>query len=281
MPTFDTPAAITATVDLVVGDVRVTAADRTDTVVEIRPSNAASEADVRAAEQTRVEYADGRLTVRAPRQRGFGLFGKPGSVDVTIDLPTGSHLHGDASVATFHGVGRLGSCRVRTAAGDIELDHAADVELDTSAGAVRVEQVAGQARISTGTGRIRVQEVQGDAVVKNSNGDSWLGTVTGEARVKAANGDIAVDCAYATVTATAVNGDVRIGEVSAGTVTVRTQSGRLEVGVRSGTAALLDLHTQFGRVENHLEAYDPPGEPEGAVRVSARTSFGDIVVRRG
>ncbi|MFG1777233.1 DUF4097 domain-containing protein [Micromonospora sp. NPDC049048] len=281
MPTFDTPAAISATVDLVVGDVRVTATDRTDTVVEIRPSNAASEADVRAAEQTRVEYADGRLTVRAPRQRGFGLFGKPGSVDVTVDLPTGSHLHGDASVATFHSDGRLGSCRLRTAAGDIELDGAAEVDLDTSAGAVRVEHVAGKARISTGTGRIQVQEVRGDAVVKNSNGDSWLGTVTGEARVKAANGDIAVDHAHASVTATTANGDVRIGEVSAGTVTVQTQSGRLEVGVRSGTAALLDLHTQFGRVENHLEAYDPPGEPEGAVRVSARTSFGDIVIRRG
>ncbi|MBQ1072930.1 DUF4097 family beta strand repeat protein [Micromonospora sp. C31] len=280
MPTFDTPAAISATVDLVVGDVRITATDRTDTVVEIRPSNASTEADVRAAEQTRVDYTDGRLTVRAPRQRGFGLFGKPGSVDVTIEVPTGSHLHGDASVAAFHGTGRLGSCRLRTAAGDIELDRAADVDLDTSAGAVRVEHVAGRARISTGTGRIRVQEVQGDAEVKNTNGDSWLGSVTGEARVKAANGDIAVDRAHATVTATTVNGDVRIGEVSAGTTTVRTQSGRLDVGVRSGTPVLLDLHTQFGRVENHLDAYEPSGEPAGGVRVSARTSFGDIVIRR-
>lgn len=101
MPTFDTPTPISATVDLVVGDVQLTATDRTDTHVEVRPSNAATEADVRAAEQTRVEYADGRLVVRSPRQRGFGLFGKPGSVDVTIGLPTGSHLHGDASVAAF------------------------------------------------------------------------------------------------------------------------------------------------------------------------------------
>ncbi|MFI7645565.1 DUF4097 family beta strand repeat-containing protein [Micromonospora sp. NPDC049460] len=280
MPTFDTPAPISATVDMVVGDARITATDRTDTVVDVRPSNAAADADVRAAEQTRVEYADGRLLVRAPRQRGFGLVGKPGSIDVTITLPAGSHLHGNASAGAFHGTGRLGNCRIRIAAGDIELDRTADADLDTSAGGVRVEHVAGQARISTGSGRIRVQEVEGDAVVKNSNGESWLGTVTGEARVKAANGDIAVDRAHASVTATTANGDVRIGEVSAGTVSVRTASGGLDIGVRSGTAALLDLHTQFGRVDNHLEAYEPPGEPESAVRVTARTSFGDIVIHR-
>lgn len=280
MPTFDTPTPISATVDLVVGDVQLTATDRTDTHVEVRPSNAATEADVRAAEQTRVEYADGRLVVRSPRQRGFGLFGKPGSVDVTIGLPTGSHLHGDASVAAFRGSGRLGSCRVRIATGDIQLEQTADVDLDTSAGGVRVGQVAGAARISTGSGRIQVQQVDGDAVVKNSNGDSWLGTVTGEVRVKAANGETTVDRAHGPVTATAANGDIRIGEVSAGTVSVRTAAGGLDIGVRSGTAALLDLHTQLGRVDNHLEAYEPPGEPEGAVRVTARTSFGDIVIRR-
>ncbi|MGC5331051.1 DUF4097 family beta strand repeat-containing protein [Micromonospora sp. DT62] len=280
MPTFDTPTPISATVDLVVGDVQLTATDRTDTHVEVRPSNAGTEADVRAAEQTRVEYADGRLVVRSPRQRGFGLFGKPGSVDVTIGLPTGSHLHGDASVAAFRGSGRLGSCRVRIATGDIQLEQTADVDLDTSAGGVRVGHVAGAARLSTGSGRIQVQQVDGDAVVKNSNGDSWLGTVTGEVRVKAANGETTVDRAHGPVTATAANGDIRIGEVSAGTVSVRTATGGLDIGVRSGTTALLDLHTQLGRVDNHLEAYEPPGEPEGAVRVTARTSFGDIVIRR-
>ncbi|MEU9510541.1 DUF4097 family beta strand repeat-containing protein [Micromonospora sp. NPDC048170] len=280
MPTFDTPAPISATVDLVVGDVQVTATDRTDTVVEVRPSNAAADADVRAAEQTRVEYADGRLLVKTPRQRGLGLFGKPGSVDVTIGLPTGSQLHGDASAAAFHGTGRLGSCRVRTAAGEIRLDRTADVDLSTSAGGVHVEHVAGPARVSTASGRIRVQQVDGDAVVRNSNGDSWLGTVTGEVRAKAANGEIVVDRAHGPVTATTANGDIRIGEASAGEVSVRTAKGGLDIGIRSGTAALLDLHTQFGRVENHLEAYEPTGEPEGAVRVSARTSFGDIVIRR-
>ena len=43
MPTFDTPEPITVTLELGVGDVRITASDRADTVVEVRPSDPAKE----------------------------------------------------------------------------------------------------------------------------------------------------------------------------------------------------------------------------------------------
>jgi hypothetical protein len=39
MPTFDTPEPIAVTIELVVSYVRITASDRTDTVVEVRPSD--------------------------------------------------------------------------------------------------------------------------------------------------------------------------------------------------------------------------------------------------
>ena len=81
MPTFDTPGPISAVIDLVVGDARITASDRDDTVVEIRPSDASHEQDVRVAEQTRVEYSAGRLLITAPRQRALSLFGRPGSIE--------------------------------------------------------------------------------------------------------------------------------------------------------------------------------------------------------
>ena len=40
MPTFDTPEPITATIDLAIGDVRISAGDRGTTVVEVQPSDA-------------------------------------------------------------------------------------------------------------------------------------------------------------------------------------------------------------------------------------------------
>ena len=67
MPTYDTPEPISVSLELGVGDIRITASDRTDTVVDVRPSDPASEADVTAAEQTRVEFADGRLSIKAPK----------------------------------------------------------------------------------------------------------------------------------------------------------------------------------------------------------------------
>ena len=57
MPTFDTPEPISVTLEVGVGDIRIVASDRTDTIVDVRPSDPAKKSDVTAAEQTRVEYA--------------------------------------------------------------------------------------------------------------------------------------------------------------------------------------------------------------------------------
>jgi DUF4097 and DUF4098 domain-containing protein YvlB len=280
MPTFTTLEPISVSLELVAGDAQIVASDRGDTVVDVRPSDASADADVRAAQSTRVEYADGRLLVKTPKQRGLGLFARSGSVDVSIALPTGSRVQGDAAAAAFRGTGRLGACRIKTATGDIQLDHTGISDLNTAAGAVVVNHVAGHAEVRTGSGTVRLQAVDGTAVIKNSNGDSWVGTVTGDLRVNAANGDIVVDRSQAGLTATTANGDVRVGEVQHGWVSVKTACGELQIGVRSGTAALLDLYTQYGTVHNRLEACDGPAQDDGRVEVRARTSYGDIVIHR-
>ena len=69
MPAFDTPNPITATIDVVSGDVRITAGDRSTTTVTVEPTDASNDEDRKAAELTRVEYEDGRLLVKAPKLR--------------------------------------------------------------------------------------------------------------------------------------------------------------------------------------------------------------------
>jgi DUF4097 and DUF4098 domain-containing protein YvlB len=98
--------------------------------------------------------------------------------------------------------------------------------------------------------------------------------------VNAANGRISVDQAHAAVTAKTANGDVRLGEVARGAVVAETAAGTVEVGVRDGVAAWLDLNTRFGNVQNDLEASGRPEPGEDPVDVRARTSYGDITVRR-
>jgi hypothetical protein len=280
MPTFATPEPIAVSIELPVGDVRLVASDRTDTVVEVSASDASREADVRDAGQTRVELTPTGLLIRAPRPRGLGLLGKPGSVDVTVELPAGSSLDGDSSVAAFHGVGRLGECRIKTTAGNVDLDETGPLDLHTGAGAISVTKVVGNAEVTTGTGRIRLGQVDGAAVIKNSNGDTRIDAVTGDLRMNASNGDLTVGRADGNVTGKSANGEIRIGQVGSGTVEVKTSNGEIEIGVRSGSAARLDLFTSFGHVRNHMDAADNPEPTDSVVEVSARTSYGDIVIRR-
>jgi DUF4097 and DUF4098 domain-containing protein YvlB len=161
--------------------------------------------------------------------------------------------------------------------GDIQLDATGALEASTATGAIVVDHVAGHAEVSTGSGRIRVGEIDGTAVIKNSNGDSWVGDSVGDLRVVASNGDISIDHADAGVTASTATGSVRIGDVARGTTSAKTASGDVEIGIRAGTAARLDVYTQFGAVHNQMDTVDSPA-PSAEVR--ARTGHGDIVIRR-
>lgn len=280
MPTFDTPEPISVTIALAVGDVRIVASDRPDTVVEVRPTDLSQETDVRVAEQTRVEFSAGRLLIKTPKQRGLGIFGRTGSVDVTIELPTGSDLEADAAMASFRCTGRLGECRFKTSAGDVHLDTTGILVLNTGAGTIDVNHVAGDANLGTGTGKIRVREITGSALIKNSNGDNWIGAVGRDLHVKTANGDIVVDRAGASITAATASGDIRVGEVRRGSASLKSAAGAIEIGIRPGTAARLDVNTSYGRVRNLMEAAGGPEPSDETVEVRAHTGYGDIVIRR-
>jgi hypothetical protein len=281
MPTYDTPAPISVSLELGAGDIRITASERTDTVVEVRPTDPASEADVTAAEQARVELVDGRLSITAARGlRRYTWRGGHESVDVEISLPVGSRLEGEAGVAALTSTGRLGEVRFKAGVGAIRLDRTGPVQVRTGAGDISVEHAEGRAELTTGTGAVEVGAVDGPAVVKNSNGNTWLGDVAGELRVKAANGKIAVDRAHGAVHARSANGDVMVGAVERGEVVAETGSGKLEVGVVEGVPAWLELHTAYGNVRSDLDAADRPDPGEEAVEIRARTGLGDITIHR-
>jgi hypothetical protein len=280
MPTFDTPEPITATIDLAMGDVRISADDRATAVVEVRPTDASNEEDVKAAELTRVEYANDQLLVKAPKLRSWLSRSSGGSIDVAIELPAGSHVHGTIGLGDFQCDGRLGDCRIKTGLGRIRLDRADKLNLKSGAGDISVDRATGRAEVTAGSGDVRLRELDRSAVIKNSNGDTWVGVAGGDLRLNTANGSIAVDLAEASVGAKSANGDVRVGEVVRGAVVIETKIGDLEVGIREGTAAWLDVNSRFGHVHNSLDAADGPETSAETVEVRARTSVGEVVIRR-
>jgi DUF4097 and DUF4098 domain-containing protein YvlB len=280
MPTFETPEPILATIEVTVGDLHIAARDRTDAVVEVRPADPSHEPDVRAAGQTRVEMTSDGLLVKGPKQRGLPLFGKPGSVDVTIDLPAGSRLRADAGVGVLRSTGRLADCRVKIGAGEIDLENTGPVNLTMGAGGISVGVVNGSADITSSTGPVQLTEIDGPAVVRNANGETFIGAVTGNLQVTASNGAISVDRADGDVTAKTANGSLRVGCVSRGMTSLKTSMGEIEVGIAAGTAVRLDAETRLGSVRNGLATTDRPEAADGTAEVHARTAIGDIVIRR-
>lgn len=279
MTTFDTPEPVAATIDMPTGHVLIRASDRTDTVVEVRPTNEADDADVRAAAQTRVEYGHGQLLVKAPKNKIRSLFGRPASIDVVVDLPSDSRV--DANVwADVRSEGRLGDSTVETAVGAIRLDETGRLKLKTAAGDVSVARAFGHADVTTASGKIWIGQVDGTAVVKTANGDITLGEVVGDVRLSTANGDIAIERALATVGAKTAYGSIRVGEVVRGDVVLETSFGEVELGVREGTAAWLDARSRLGSVRSDLDATDEPGPSDETVKVRAHTGYGDVVIRR-
>ncbi|MCG8918546.1 DUF4097 domain-containing protein [Actinokineospora sp. PR83] len=280
MPIFDTPEPISVTVELGVGNLRITASDRPDTSVDIRPSDESNDSDVQAAERVRVDYAGGVLQVVGPKSRAFDFSRKTRSVEVSIDLPSGSQVTGEVQMGDLTGTGRLGECRFKTAAGNVRLERTGPLRVDTAAGHVTADGVAGNAEIHTGSGKVRIGDTDGSVVVKNSNGDTALAGVTGDVRVRSANGDISVDRAGAGVEAKTSNGSIRVGEVARGSVDLGTAMGDLDIGIAEGTAAWLEVNTGFGQVRNLLENATSPEESDETVEVRAQTSFGAITIRR-
>ncbi|MFE2592766.1 DUF4097 family beta strand repeat-containing protein [Streptomyces anthocyanicus] len=178
MQTFDTPAPISALLDVPAGRIRFIAADRTDTTVEVLPADASKGRDVKMAEQTRVEFGDGVLRIETGVKRQF--MGASGAVEVTVRLPAGSRVEAKAAAAEFRGVGRLGDVGFEGAHGPVKLDEAASVRLATAAGDISVGRLDGPADIRTEKGDIRIAEaVRGEVVLRTGSGDLSVGAAAG------------------------------------------------------------------------------------------------------
>ncbi|WP_405389910.1 DUF4097 domain-containing protein [Streptomyces sp. NBC_01102] len=277
MPSFDTPNPISVNAHVDAGAIRFAAADRADTVVDVAPRDPKKDQDVRAAGQAEVTYSGGRLRIRTPKP---GVFGRVGTVDITVGLPAGSQVEATGGWAEVRGEGRLGEVRVKTSSGDVRFGTTGPLHLTASHGAITVDRVEGPAEITTSSGSIRVGTVAGFAVLKNSHGTTSVGDVTGDLRVSGANGDVIIDRAHASVEARTANGTLRVAEVARGTVQLETSYGAIDVGVREGTAAWLDVSSGFGAVHNSLSGSGGPEKSEDTVEVRARTRHGNIDVRR-
>ncbi|MFF3331565.1 DUF4097 family beta strand repeat-containing protein [Streptomyces sp. NPDC002888] len=179
MQKFDTPAPVTAVLDIPAGRIQLIAADRTDTRVEVLPADASKSRDVKAAEEIVVVYGDGVLRIEAPAAKNRVL-GQSGSVEVTVQLPVGSRVEAKAGAAELRGVGRLGDVAFEGGYRSVKIDEAASARLTAHDGDVSVGRLGGPAEISTQRGDIHITEAaSGTVTLSTQKGDISVGAARG------------------------------------------------------------------------------------------------------
>ncbi|SDM30676.1 DUF4097 family beta strand repeat-containing protein [Allokutzneria albata] len=178
MQNFDTAAPISAVLDIPAGRVRIIAADRADTTVEVLPADASKGRDVKAAEQTTVDYSGGVLRIAAPTKNQ--ILGSSGAIAVTVQLPAGSGVEAKVASAEFRAVGRLGAIAFDGAHGAVVLDEVESARVTVLAGDVSVGRLGGPAEISVSKGDIAISEaVRGKVVLRTEAGAISISAAAG------------------------------------------------------------------------------------------------------
>ena len=277
MATYNTPTPIDLAINLQVGAIAVFAADRTDTVVTVSATNPEKAVDRRGAEETKVDFDGNRVSIVGPRPR-INWLGPTESVDVKIEVPTGSRFTAEIAVGGVRTVGRLGATRIKSSMGPVDVQATGDLWLRASHGNATLGRAEGGIEITADHGQIRVGTVTGDAILKASHGTILVGESGGDLDAKTSYGDLEITKALASVAAKTAYGSVELREVSSGSIQVESGFGQVTIGVRPGVPAWLDLSSKNGRVRNELAGDRAPEPSEQTVAVRARTQGADITI---
>lgn len=275
MPTYATPSPIAAIVEVAGARVRVTASDRTDTVVLVEPLDKTNRSHVRVADKTKVEFADGLLSVKT-KSPGE----KNGSIAITIELPTGSGLSAHLAYSSVTAEGSLGASELHMASGQVRLEHIDTLKANIATGDITIGRIAGHAGINGATFTMRIGEVGGPAGISNAGGQVWIGHAAADVEITSAGCDFDIDHADGDVTAVTADGAIRIGRMTDGKAKLKNASGDIEVGIREGTAASVDVGSERGAVHNYVASHGEASAADAKVSVFARTRHGDITVQR-
>ncbi|CAN5400509.1 hypothetical protein BH24ACT9_BH24ACT9_11120 [soil metagenome] len=269
---FDTPSPLDVSIRNQSGTVEITAAEVTETTVEIVPNDSRG---AELAERTQVQLSEdsGRLRIDVPDRK---MLRQP-ALEIILTVPTRSSIDIETATADVQTRGIFDSASLTTASADVSLSH-----------------VGGRLQVGTASGDIHVGRAEGPVRARSASGDVRLDVSTTDASVQTASGDVMIGRLSGDLTARSASGDVIVATASAGSVQAKTMSGDVVIGVATGMLLWLDVHSLSGDVSSELctddSAHD--GSEDGSeqafegnrgpdLRITASTMSGDILLRRG
>ncbi len=206
-------------------------------------------------QETRIDMVGQRLTVHAPKRHHLV------PMAVTVRAPAGSHLELNAGSADMTVTGPAGHVKLHTGSGAVTMDRAdGAADIHSGSGALRLGPMLGGLRARSGSGEIEVSSVGGTTTLTTGSGDVWLGAVQSDVKVRTGSGDLTV------------------ADAACGNVELVTGSGEIRIGVRPGTAAMVDLRSGSGQARSELDVSDTPPTQQGRLFVKGRTGSGNAVI---
>src|SRR4051794_4856616 len=182
---FHVPAPQNLYVELQSGDLRVSATETDQAVVEVIGSD---------ADSVIVEQKGDQVSVIAPRRTGFFFGG--GALSVSVTLPADSNLVTKLGSAPVAALGPLGHVRISTGSGEVSLDEVArQAVVKTGSGTIRIHTVGAEAELKAGSGEILVGSLSGQARLATGSGGIEVGRTAGSVSLKSGSGDLSVETA--------------------------------------------------------------------------------------
>jgi hypothetical protein len=178
------------------------------------------------------------------------------SIDYTIKVPDGTKVTGDA------------------AAGTLDLDGVASVDVELSSGDVHLTNVGGPVNVETNSGSVDADHVRGDATIRTHSGDIKVDDVTGRTNLRANSGTINADNLREPVEAETNSGDIRVDLSAPTSVRAKASSGSIDLLVPEG-AYKVATHTSSGESEVRI-----PTDSNAQNSLDANTSSGEIRIER-
>ncbi|MEP7023564.1 MAG: DUF4097 family beta strand repeat-containing protein [Actinomycetota bacterium] len=254
---FPVTGPITLDARLPAGDIQVNAGATSTAFVSLEPASSGKRAQ-QLIDEARVTFDDGTLSIDVPER--IRLLSST-SLDLVVQLPTGSIARLRAASADIRCTGELGSLEARTASGEIT-----------------AELVSGPVKIDTASGDVQLGDVTGEVRVTSASGDTDINRAGGDLTLNSASGDLRVIQADGSAKARSASGDVQISHITRGRADLSTVSGDIFVAVPPGIGVYLDLFAMSGDVSSDLAADNAEGDGDAALTLHCRSISGDVHV---
>lgn len=266
MTVFETTGHVALRVSLPGGEVTVEATDEPGVEIELVPLRD-NEITRQAIAQARVEMtnrgAGHEIVVQLGKKSGL-LPGRGPRVGVRVRCPEGSDLDLRAGSADLDATGILDTVRVKSASGDVTLEDAARLEVETA------------------SGDVRARDVGGDVDVRTASGDATVRRCGGLLSANLVSGDLSVDEAAAGLAVATVSGDVRVHAAGGGGMRIQSVSGDVHLAIKPGEHLYVDASSVSGTLSSELGLDETPPADQGPAvsELRVRTVSGDLQIVR-